>query len=100
MFVLSRTFLQVQVSTRGVAFNGDCDLLFRFGSFNQRWFLSKETTYLTVTRGTLRADKVNIIILALLSKFFYDHRENNTFVDQENTGLLSTKIKWLFWIFL
>jgi hypothetical protein len=30
--------------------------------------------------------------LALLSKFVYEYRENNTFVTQENTPLLRTSV--------
>ena len=53
---------------------------------DQSCFVGKETTGITVTRGTLWSEK-SIIILALLNKFVYDCRGNNTYVTQEKTAL-------------
>ena len=62
----------------------------------QRCFLSKETTYVLVTRDALVWQ--SIIILALLSKFVYHYRGNNIFAVEENTGLLIMNIETLtFW---
>ena len=46
---------------------------------------------LLVTRRTLWSDKV--MILALLSKFVYTNRRNNTYPTQENSGLVAVA-KW------
>ena len=51
----------------------------KFGIKEQSCSVSKETTDVTVTRGMLWSDKVHIITLALLHKFVYEFRGNNTY---------------------
>ena len=52
----------------------------------QSCIVNKETTDVTVTRGTLWSDNV---ILALLSKIVYEYKGNTTYVIQEKTALIS-----------